>query len=109
MLERSSLDSGVRMTEAPEPVIVITEKIGIDRSDPNSAALGVRREVAPVVDSIPGNVNRNGRTAAGQLVNERGVCDPLVDIASSPGPRINVEARSGVAVAPRRRLDFESS
>ena len=40
-------------------------------------------------------------------MDERGVRDPLVDGARGPGPWEDAEAGAGVAVAPRRRLDFE--
>src|SRR5205085_12331026 len=72
-----------------------------------SARLGVGAERGPVVDAVPGHVDRDARAAARQLVDERGVRDPLPDGAGGARPRVDVEAGAGVPVAPGRRLELE--
>jgi hypothetical protein len=105
--ERLRAHLRVGMTQAPEPVRVVSEQIRIDRADPDAALAGVVAERGPVVDAVPRDVQRHRRARAGEAVDERGVVDPLVDGAGRAGPGVDVEAGSGVPVAPRRRLDLE--
>src|SRR5687767_917555 len=97
------------MTEAPEAVLVVAEKVRVDRPDSDPALLGVTPQLAPVFDPVPGNVDGDARAAAGQAMDERRVVDPLPDGPGRAGPRIDVEARPGVAVPPRRCLDLQST
>ena len=52
---------------------------------PTPSLCGERRELVPVVDPVPGDVDCDGRTRSGQAMNERGVRDPLVDVRAAPG------------------------
>ena len=106
--ERLRANALVGMAEASQPVVVIAEEVGVDRADPDALLLGVASQRAPVVDPVPGDVKRDGRTAAGESVHERRIIDPLPDGARGTRPGVDVEARPGVAVAPRRRLDREA-
>ena len=95
------------MAEAAEAVRVVSEQVRVDRADPHALLLGVAPQLAVVVDRVPGDVERDARAAAGQAMDERRVGDPLVHVACGARPRVDVEARSRVAVAPGRRLDLE--
>ena len=107
VVERLRAHVRVGMAEAPEPVLVLAEQVRVDRADPDAAAGGVVAERGPVVDAVPRDVQRDGRAAAGQAMDERGVVDPLPDGAGGAGPGEDVEAGSGVPVAPGRGLDLE--
>src|SRR5207245_3710905 len=84
------------------------EQVRVDRADPDPELLGIAPQLGPVVDAVPGDVDRHARAAAGQPVDEGGIRDPLPDRSRGAGPRIDVESRARVAVAPGRRLDLES-
>src|SRR5205823_4850737 len=99
---------GVGMAEASEPVGVVAEQVGVDRADPDSLRLGVAAEPCVVVHGVPWDVQRQTRAAAGQTVHERRVVDPLAHVARGARPRVDVETRAGVAVAPGGGLDLES-
>ncbi len=88
------------MTEAAEPVVVALEDISVDCAEPHAFAFGESRELVPVVDPVPDDVDRNRRTGSCQAMNERGIGDPLVDSSGSAGPGIDVEACPRVAVRP---------
>src|SRR5262249_31675082 len=81
----------VRVAQAPEPVVVVAERVRVDRADPESALGCVLRQSGPVVDAVPGDVESDGRAAPGQAVDECGVVDPLPDGPGGPRPRIDVE------------------
>jgi hypothetical protein len=100
-------DGAVGVTEAAEPVGIVSEQIRVDRADANPLLLGVARERRVVVHRVPGDVEGDARAAAGEPVHERRVVDPLEHVARGTGPRVDVEARPGVAVSPGRRLDLE--
>src|SRR5205085_1447718 len=97
----------IGVTDAAEPVVVVAEQVRVDRADADAALLGMAAKGRPIVDAVPGDVERHGRTTAGETVDERGVVDPLPDGPRGARPRIDVEAGAGVAVPPRRRLDRE--
>jgi hypothetical protein len=95
------------MADAPEPVLVVLEQVRVDRTEPEAVLLGERPQLAPVVRPVPGDVNGDARTRAGQPVDESGVGDLLVDGARGSGPGEDVEPGARVGVPPRRRLDRE--
>ena len=107
VLHRLRAHARVRVADAPEPVLVLAEQVRVDRADPDAPAGGVVAERGPVVDTVPGDVERDGRAAAGEAMDERGVVDPLPDGAGGTGPREDMEAGAGVPVAPGRGLDLE--
>ena len=107
MLECLPADSGVRVAEAPEPVVVVLEQVRVDRTDPEALGFGERPQLVPVVHPVPWDVEGDARTRSGQAVDERGVGDALVDRACRAGPREDMEAGARVPVAPRGRLDLE--
>src|SRR6266498_4449852 len=95
------------MAEAAEPIGVVAKEVRADGADADPLILRVRSQARPVVDSVPGHVDRDAGTAAGEGMDERRIVDPLVDGAGGSGPRVDVEASARVAVAPRGRLDLE--
>ena len=107
VLERLRANLGVGMAEAAEPILVRAEQVRVDRAEPDALRLRVAAQRAIVVDLVPRDVQRDRRAAARQPVDERGVGDPLEDGPGGARPRVDVEARPGVAVPPRRRLDLE--
>jgi hypothetical protein len=107
VVERPRADARVRVADAPEPVGVVAEEVRVDRPDPQPALDGVRGELGPVVDPVPRDVERNRGAAAGQAMDERGVVDALPGGSRGAGPGVDMEARAGVPVAPRGRLDLE--
>src|SRR5687767_5451469 len=108
MVERSAAYGGIRVTQAAEPVLVFAEQVGVDGTDAKAALLGIAAELAPVVDPVPRSVDRDARATPGQLVDERSVRDPFPDRARRSWPRIDVEARARVAVAPGGGLDLDA-
>jgi hypothetical protein len=94
VLERLCANTRVGVTDAAEPVDVLTEQVRIDRPDPYALLLSEARQSAEVVDRIPGNVQRDAGTAARQPVDERCVRDALLDGPRRSRPRVDVKART---------------
>src|SRR5204863_3784839 len=109
VFERACATAGVRVAEAAEPVLVRAEEVRVDRADADALLLRVLAERAVVVRRVPGDVQRDRGAAAGQAVDERRVREPLVHGARGARPGVDVEARAGVPVAPRRRLDLQAT
>ena len=107
VLERLPANRLVRVAQAAEAVGVIAEDVRVDRADAQTLLLGEAAKLAPVVDPIPGHMERDRGAAAGEPVDERRVGDPLPHVAGRARPGEDVEARPRVAVAPRGRLDLE--
>src|SRR5262249_23538231 len=107
VFESPRTHQSIRVADASEPVRVVAEEVRVDRADPDPALPRVVAERAPVVHPVPRNVKRDARAAAGDAMDERGVVDPVPDRSRRARPRVDVEARAGVAVAPRRGLDLE--
>src|SRR5262249_62201957 len=87
VVERPSAHVLIRVADAPEPVLVVAERVRVDRADPEPALGGVLRQAGPVVDAVPGGVERDRGAAAGEPVDERGVVDPLPAGPRRPRPR----------------------
>ena len=109
VLERLRAHGGVGVAEAAEPVVVVAEQVRVDGADADAEPLGVAAQLGPVVDAVPRHVDRDARADAGQLVDERRVGELLPDVPRRTRPRVDVEARARVAVAPRGRLDLEAA
>src|SRR5207247_3198416 len=102
VVERLRANTVVRVAQASEPVRVVAEEIRIDRPDPEASVGRIVAERRPVVDPIPGNVQRDRRAATGQAVDECGIVDPLPDGAGGARPWEDVKARARVSIAPGR-------
>ena len=100
MLQRPTPNRRIRVAQAAEPVDVILEEIRVDRTDPYALPRGEAGELRPVVDLVPRNVNGDARAGPGQLMNERGVGNPLIDRACRAWPWVDMEACAGVAISP---------
>ena len=107
VLHRLGADLRVGVGQAAELVVVVLEGVGVDRAEPHPQVLGVRRELAVVVDLVPRDVQRHARRQPGELVHLRGVGDLLLDAARCAGGAEHLEAGAGVAVGPGRDLDRE--
>src|SRR5439155_27036132 len=108
LVECAPPNGGVGVGQASKTKGVVTEKVRVDRTDPDAPTACVVTERAPVVNGIPWDMQSHARAAAGQLVDECCVVDPLPNGAGCAWPRIDVDARTRVSVPPRRGLDLES-
>jgi hypothetical protein len=98
----------VGVADAAEPIVVVAEEVRVDPTDADALPFGERAQLPVVVDGVPGDVQRDAGAAPGEPVDERGIGDPLADLAGSSRPRVHVEPRPRVAVPPGRRLDLEA-
>src|SRR5207249_5551707 len=101
----SATQSGVWVAQASESIRIVAERIGVDRAYADPAVSCVLAQEVPVVDPVPRDMERDTWAAAGQLMHERCVVDPLPYGACSARPGIHVEARAGVSVTPGGGLD----
>ena len=90
-----------------EDVVGILEEVRVDGADAQARGLDVVGELAYVGHGVPGEVQRDRAGRARQAVHLGGVVDALEDRARTAGLGEDAEARAGVAVAPRGRLDHE--
>ena len=104
---RLAADGRVGMRDRAELVVGVLEQVRVDGADPQPARLGVGAQRRQIVDLIPREVQRDGRGRAGQPVHLGRVVDALEHVARPAGLLERRKARPGVAVAPRRGLDFE--
>jgi hypothetical protein len=103
--DRPLAHGAVGVRDRAELVVGVLEQVRVDGADPEPARLDVRAQLAGVVDRVPGEVQRHGRSGPGQAVDLGGVVDALVHVARPAGLREHAEARAGVAVPPRGGLD----
>ena len=97
----------IGVTDTAEPVVVLAEQVGVDRPDPDALLASEARQSAEVVDRVPGNVQSDAGATPGEPVDQGRVGDALLDGARRSRPRVDVEARSRVAVAPGGSLDLQ--
>ena len=107
MAQSARADGHVGVAQAAEAVLVVAEEIRVDRPYANTLLLSEASQLPVVVNGVPGDMERDGRAAAGEPVHERRVGDPLADRAGGAGPRVDVKAGAGVPVAPGRGLELE--
>ena len=97
----------IGVAQAAEPVGVFAEEVRVHGADTDLLVLGVPAKGIPIVDLVPGHVDRDARTAARQPMDEGCIVDPLPDGSGGARPGIDVEARARVPVSPGRGLDLE--
>ena len=102
---RLPADARVRVADAPEHVVVVLERVRVDRPERHATRLRVAGEVGVVVDLVPRDVERDRRGDAGEAMDLGGVGDLLVRVARHALLGEHLEARPGVAERPRRQLD----
>src|SRR3954468_6416220 len=107
VVDRLAADRLVGVRHRAELVVGVLEQVRVDGADAQAELLGVAAQGRQVVDRVPGEVQRDGARGARQPVDLGGVLEALEDVARAAGLLEGGEARSGVAVAPRRRLDDE--
>ena len=105
MTDRLLADPFVDVAQAAEHVVVVLERVRVDRAEPDPEVLGVAPELVEVVDAIPGDVQRDRRGEPGVQVDLRRIGELLERVAGDPGLGEDLEAGSGVAERPRRELD----
>ena len=102
---RAAAHRGIGMADAAQPVDIVLEDVGIHRADTHPALSRIRHQARPVVHPVPGYVDGHRRADAGEAVDQRRVIDLLPHRAGSARPREHREARTGVSVSPRWRLN----
>ena len=78
MRDRLGPDALVDVAQAAELVVVVLERVRVDRAEPHAEVLGVARELVEVVDPVPRDVQRDRRRQARVRVHLRGVGELLV-------------------------------
>ena len=106
VVDRSPPDGLLRVGERPELVLVVLERVRVDRPQTHPERLRVGGESAVVVDLVPGNVQRDARCETGQRVDLGRVGDLLERVARHARLGEHLEPGPGVAERPRRQLDL---
>ena len=65
--------------QAAELVVVVLERVRVDRAEPDAEVVGVRAQLVEVVDPVPRDVQRDRRGQAGEAVDLGGVGELLLD------------------------------
>ena len=107
MLDRLRAHAGVGVTDRAELVVRVLEEVRVHGAHAQVGALDVLTQRGEVIDGVPREVQRDRARGAGEAVDLGGVVDALEHVARASGLREGGEARPGVPVAPRRRLDDE--
>ncbi len=100
MLNRSLPNRLVKVAQAAEAVCVILKKVRIHGTNTQAELPGILLHCLPIVFSVPGNVNGDAGTDAGNLLHLGRVCQLLAQIAGCSRPGKHLEARPRIAVSP---------
>src|SRR2546423_13806577 len=99
--------SPVEMAQTAKAVRVILKEVRIHGTNTQAELPGILLHGMPIIFSVPGNVNGDTRTDAGDLLHLGCVRQLLAQITGCPRPVKDLEARPRVAIAPRGSLDAE--
>ena len=69
------------MAQAAEHVVVVLERVRVDRAEADAEVLGVAAQLVEVVDAVPRDVQRDRRRQPGEQVHLGGVGDLLERVA----------------------------
>ena len=100
MIERLAPDAPVRVGDRPQLVIGVLEQVRVHGADAHSPLGEMRGQLVDVVDGVPREVQRDGRSRAGQTVHLGGVVDALVHVAWPSWCRKDPESGTGIPVPP---------
>lgn len=105
VIDRLLPDHQVGVRERAELVVVVLERVRVDRAQRDALRRGEVAQSGVVVDPVPRNVQRHRRRESGELVDGRRVRDLLLDGARDSRSGEDLEAGAGVAEGPRGQLD----
>src|SRR5215813_10521979 len=97
----------VEMAQAAEAIRIILKEVWIHGTDTQAELAGVFLHRTPIVFSVPGNVNGDAWTRAGDLLNLGRVLQLLAQISGRSWPMKDLEARPRITIAPRGSLNIE--
>jgi len=97
----------VGMAQAAETVRIVLKEVRIHGTNMQAELRCILPHCMPIIFSVPGNVNGDTGTNAGDLMHLGRVCQLLAQIAGCSWPVKDLEARPGIAVSPRGSLDAE--
>ena len=95
----------IAVGKAAELVVVILERVAVDRSQLHSETGGVAGQGSVVVRLVPGDVQGHGGRQTGEGVDLGSVGNFFLDAAGGAGGREDLEAGTGVAEGPGRQFD----
>jgi hypothetical protein len=105
VVDRLPPDDRVGVRERAGLVVVVLERVRVDRAEGHPLRRGEVAESCVVVHPVPGDVQRDRRGQPGELVHRRRIRDLLLDGARRARRREDLEARAGVAERPGGQLD----
>lgn len=105
VIDRLLPDRRVLVREGAELVVVVLERVRVDRAEGDAVVLRVLAQVVERVDQVPRDVQRDRWRECGVGVHLRGIRDLLPGIARRAGRAEHLEAGAGVAERPAGELD----
>ena len=105
VVDRLLAHAAIRVADASQHVVVVLERVRVDRAEANATLRGVARQGAVIVDLVPWDVERDRRRDAGVPMDLGRVGHLLVGIARHALLREHLEPRPRVAERPGGQLD----
>ncbi len=107
MLDGLAAYGWIAMAQTAQPIHVLLKQIWVDRTNRQAQLFCRSCHVAIVIDSIPGNMDGDGRANASNALHLGGVREFFIDSARRTRPGKNFKTCARVAITPGGSFYFQ--